>query len=107
MHILKIATWAAALFFVGSWTFGLLAAPHQRLKSTVVTVGLWWALLLFPALGAFTVFHLLWLMPLALVVPGAIQGGHLKRTLTHPSLGYIAVGSILPVLGPAAVLALF
>lgn len=106
MQFLKIATWAAALFFAAAWSFGLAVDARQRIKSTVVTVGLWWVLIGFPALGAFSVFNLFWLMPLALAVPAAIQGGHLKRTLTHPSLGYIAAGSILPVLGPASVLAI-
>jgi hypothetical protein len=101
---LRVAVWCAALFFSSAWSLGLILDPRQRLKCTVVTVGLWWPLMAFPALGAFSVLHLLWLMPLALLVPGAIQGGHLKRTMMHPSLAYIFTGSLLPVLGPATVL---
>lgn len=106
MTYLNVAVWVAALFFACGWSFGLAVDPSKRLKATVVTVGLWWVLMAFTALGAFKVPHLLWLMPLALIVPGAIQAGHHKRTLSHPSLSYVAVGSVLPVLGPAIALTL-
>jgi len=104
MTYLKVAVWVVALFFAGAWSFGLIVDPRKRIKATVVTVGLWWILMVFPALGAFNVLHLLWLMPLALIVPGGIQAGHVQRRLAHPSLSYVAVGSVLPVLGPAIVL---
>lgn len=61
--------WAAVLFFAGSWTLGLLMNPRMRLKSTIVTVLYWWICIGFAATSQFSPWHLLWLMPLSLVVP--------------------------------------
>lgn len=105
MDYLRIGIWVITGFLVCTWTFGLATNPRSRLKATVVTVMLWWVLLLFPALGAFSVLHMLWLFPLALIVPGGIQGGYVQRTMSHPSLAYLMVGSILPVIGPAIAVA--
>ena len=58
-----------AFFFAGSWTFGLSIRPDMRLKSTVVTVILWWPLIASAFLELFPSFALLWLMPLALLIP--------------------------------------
>lgn len=107
MDYARYIVWAAAIFFASTWLFALFVDPRKRIKSTVVSVGLWWALLAFPVLGAFSVLHLAWLMPLALFIPMAIQMGHLQRKMAHPSLGYVAIGSILPVLGPALALTIF
>lgn len=75
LTIATYATWAAALFFAGAWTFGLVAAPQQRLASTILTVMLWWVGIAVSAAGALSVFHLLWMFPAALVLPVLLLGG--------------------------------
>jgi hypothetical protein len=60
---------AVVLFFAGSWTFWLLVSPHMRLTNRIVSVTYWWIAIGFALASAFSVWHLLWLMPLALIVP--------------------------------------
>ena len=73
MEILHWAVGGLALFFAGSWTLGVAMRPNMRLKSTLVTIALWWALIAGTFAGAINAFHLLWLMPLALVVPSFVM----------------------------------
>ena len=63
------ALWAIVLFFVGSWTLGLLLNPKMRMRSTVVTVVYWWISIGLATTSSFSPWHLLWLMPVSLVVP--------------------------------------
>jgi hypothetical protein len=74
-------TWGVALFFAGSWTFGMLASPEFRLKANVAAVLFWWGSIAFVLLTGASVFHLWWLMPMSLLV----TFGALPRT----SLGTI------------------
>jgi len=67
--VLKYFVWAAAFFFAGSWTFGLVHRPDFRLKSTICTLVFWWAEIGLALAGAYSHFHLLWLMPLSIFVP--------------------------------------
>jgi hypothetical protein len=66
-------TWGAALFFAVTWTAGLMLRPDFRLKSTIATITLWWLWIALAALRVISVFHLLWLMPLSLLVPTGVM----------------------------------
>jgi len=61
--------WAVAFLFAGSWTFWLFVSPHMRLTNAIVSVSYWWIAICLALVSAFSVLHLLWLMPLALIVP--------------------------------------
>ena len=61
--------WIVALFFSISWSLGLFVQPNLRLKSTIVTLVYWWLIIGIVFLLEFSVYHLIWLMPLALFVP--------------------------------------
>jgi len=78
--------------------------PSMRLKSTVVTVLHWWALIAFALFGAFKVWHLFWLMPLAVFVPIMVMSAQIEASLTTNTPGIftktfavlaIAVGLLL------------
>jgi hypothetical protein len=69
MEIAKWITWAVVLFFAVSWTYGAVRYEQYRLKATIVSMALWWIEIFISATGAFLVFHLIWLMPLSLMVP--------------------------------------
>lgn len=92
-------TWGVVLFFACSWTFGLIVRPDFRLKSTIVTLVYWWTTIGLVALSSTSVFHLLWLMPLALFVPMVIMHAEIS-TKFHASVGSIFVKSLF-VIGPA------
>jgi hypothetical protein len=64
--------WIAALFFAGSWTFGLIYSPRDRIGSTIVTVILWWVAIALAASGVFSAWHLLWLFPASLLAPALL-----------------------------------
>lgn len=64
--------WGLVLFFAGSWTFGFIIRPDFRLKSTMVTLIYWWTFIGLVFLLDLSVYHLLWLMPLALIIPGCL-----------------------------------
>lgn len=75
LEVGRYVVWALALFFAGSWAFGLVVSPRNRIGSTILTVLVWWACMAAAAAGAFSVFHLLWMFPLALVVPAVLMMG--------------------------------
>lgn len=75
MQMLAYLVWAAALFFAATWAFGLVASPRNRIGSNILTVILWWVALALAFSRTFSVFHLLWIFPLALVVPAALLAG--------------------------------
>lgn len=99
------ALWVA-IFFAASWTIGLIVSTRNRLPSNIVTVGLWWLQITLAFVGGYGYLHLLWLMPLALFIPYAISMGHMQRHMAHPSIGYLVMGSTLPVVGPTMAMAL-
>ena len=63
------AIWALAIFLAGSWTFGLVVSPRNRIGSTIVTVILWWLLLVTSFSGDLPAWHLLYAFPAALLLP--------------------------------------
>ena len=69
MEWIRYGVWALALFFAGSWTFGLATSPRNRTGGNILTVVLWWVAITACALGQFTVLHLLWVFPLLLLLP--------------------------------------
>ena len=62
----------AAIFFAGTWAFGLIASPANRIGSNIATVVLWWVCLTAWFFGSFSGFHLLWLYLLSLVAPAVL-----------------------------------
>lgn len=97
MEILKYIVWGLTLFFAGSWAFGMFVRPDFRLKCNVVTVIFWWAEIALAALGFYSVFHLLWLMPISLFIPGAVQQAELKKRFAHAPTAVIFAKSAVPV----------
>jgi hypothetical protein len=97
MNALWYLAWAVALFFAGSWAFGLVIRPDYRLKSTVATVLFWWIEIATLFVSGVSVFHLLWLMPISLLLPMFIMLGDLRAAFV-----FILVRSgliIVPALG--------
>lgn len=74
---LGYATWVAAIFFAASWTFGLVMSPRNRAGPNILTVMLWWVGVALAAAGQFSVLHLLWAFPVALVVPAVLLAGRI------------------------------
>ena len=73
MEFLRYLVWGLAFFFAIGWTIGWLAKPYGQLKSTVVTILFWWAEILGVLATSVSVLHLLWLMPLSLILPAVIM----------------------------------
>ncbi len=91
--------WGLVLFFAGSWTFGLVVRPDFRLKSTIVTLIYWWAFIGLVFLSDLSVYHLLWLMPLALIIPGVLMQTEISTKL-RANVGSIFIKSLF-LIGPA------
>jgi len=68
MTYLQYAVWAIAAFFILSWTFALFATPGRMSAPNRCTLISWWACGICAALGFYSVYHLLWLMPLAVIL---------------------------------------
>lgn len=102
--MIHIVLWAIALFFAASWLFGLLIRQDLRLKSNVVTVAYWWVEIAIVFFAGLHPAHLLWLMPLALIVPSLIMTNLLLSG--HNTVGTIFVASGF-VIGPALALLLY
>ena len=92
-------TWGLVLFFAGSWTIGLIVRPDFRIKSTIVTLIYWWAIIGLVFLSSISVFHLLWLMPLALVIPMILMQTEISTKL-QANVASIFVKSLF-LIGPA------
>jgi hypothetical protein len=75
MDYAEYAVWALAIFFAGTWAFGLVTSPRNRIGSTILTVIIWWVLIAFASTETFSVFHLLWAFPVALVAPVLLLAG--------------------------------
>ena len=99
--MIRIVLWVIAIFFAASWLFGLIVRPDYRMKSTVVTVAYWWLEIAIVYFAGLHPAHLLWLMPLALIVPAVTM-----TSMLHRSVGTIfAVSSV--VIGPSLALLLY
>jgi hypothetical protein len=96
--LIPVVLWIVALFFAGGWSFGLIALPDQRVKSTVVSVVYWWVEIATVFLAGLHPAHLLWLMPLALFIPMIVMQSLLLTP--NNTVGRIFVLSGV-VLGPA------
>lgn len=101
MEILKYITWGLALFFAGGWTFGLIVRPIGQLKCNYATVIFWWAEIVLAAFGSFNVFHLLWLLPLTLLIPWEVQKvglrARLRTGIVPESIMVIFIKSAVPI----------
>ncbi len=101
---MRTVLWIAALFFAGSWTFGLLVRPDYRLKSTVVTVAYWWVAIAIVFLAELHPAQLLWLMPLVLVIPAQIMQQLLLSSANTVGTIFILSGAVI---GPALAVLLY
>jgi len=68
MAYLPYAVWAIAAFFILSWSFVLVVIPRRMSKPNFFTLVSWWVSAGGAAAGFYSVYHLLWLMPLAVVL---------------------------------------
>ncbi|MDH0095300.1 hypothetical protein N7333_01755 [Pseudomonas sp. GD04158] len=93
------ALWAVVFFFSASWTLGLIINPSMRVKSTIVTIIYWWISIGFALVSAFNPWHLLWLMPLALIAPMLFMQAEMASSF-RTSVTSIFFKSLF-VLGPA------
>jgi hypothetical protein len=105
VEIARYFTYAAALFFAGSWTFGVLTRPEFRLKSTVSAIVYWWLFILAAFLGWYSPFHLWWLMPATLIVMTGISGAMMRQFKPYSTSSLI--GAAMIPLGLCAALAWF
>lgn len=100
MGWLRIVVWGVALFFAAGWTLGFILSPGYRLLSSVAAVVYWWCAIALAAAGAFSVLHLLWFMPLALLVSGRLMLSFMRVRGSIRDLGLVFfVISLVPVLG--------
>ncbi|MCF7545307.1 hypothetical protein [Pseudomonas petrae] len=65
---MHIAVWVVVLFFAVSWTVGMLVSPQHRMKSTIAALAHWWISIAVIGATGISVYHLLWMMPLALML---------------------------------------
>ncbi len=63
---------AVAVFFAGAWAFGLAFSSRNRTGGNILTVILWWVALALVLVGSVASLHLLWVFPVALVVPALL-----------------------------------
>ena len=91
MEIMDIIILVVALFFAGSWTFGLLSTPNTT-PPTKVTVLYWWIEILIAFLDGYSALHLLWLMPLSIFVPTILMTRGVFTTFLKSSL---ILGSVI------------
>jgi hypothetical protein len=61
-----------AVFFAGGWGLGLALSPRNRTGGNIITVILWWVALSLALTGAFAPLHLLWIFPVALLLPALL-----------------------------------
>lgn len=92
--------WIAAFFFAGSWTFGVILNPGMRLKSTLVTIAYWWISIVMALISLFSAWNLLWLMPLAVLVPMLAMHAEISSSLrTYTSTIFMKTGLLfIPLL---------
>lgn len=75
------SVWVLAVFFAATWTLGLVTQPRFRWASTVAGVICWWGYLAAAALGWLNPLHLLWLMPVILLLAQIFMRAELEATL--------------------------
>lgn len=92
---MRYVAWAVVLFFAVSWTFGLLVAPQHRVKSTVVALIHWWISIAVVVLTGLSVYHLLWLMPLALVVSMVALNMELRKLRANVGTIFLKVAVVM------------
>lgn len=68
----EYAVIAVALFFAGSWAFGLVFSARNRTGGNIATVILWWVAIALVLAEAVAPIHLLWIFPVSLVVPALL-----------------------------------
>ncbi|MDR6539479.1 hypothetical protein [Variovorax soli] len=92
--------WGVVFFFALAWTLGLVLSPAQRIKSNIVAVMYWWIAIALASASAFSPWHLLWLMPLALFLSMRLMLAELARTMnTSVSSVFIKSGMLMgPIL---------
>src|SRR5262245_3537688 len=105
MTIFSYVVWGAAFFFAGSWTFGLAVRPDFRLKSTIASLIFWWLEIALAIFGLFSHFHLLWLMPLSILLPGAVMQTEIRTSLASSVPTIFLKSSLL--IGPTIALLVY
>lgn len=78
-----IAAWGVVLFFAISWSVGVIINPQFRVKATLAALMHWWVLIGITLISGVSVFHLLWLMPIAIVICTAVMMVELRRVRTR------------------------
>lgn len=93
--------WTIVFFFSVSWTLGLIINPSMRVKSTIATIIYWWISIGLALESTFNPWHLLWLMPLELIVPVIFMYFEMasKSRASVTSVFYQSFIIIGPVLG--------
>ncbi|WP_460135944.1 hypothetical protein [Pseudomonas sp. S1_E04] len=92
---MRYAAWTVVLFFAVSWTFGLLVAPQHRVKSTVVALTHWWISIAIVVFIGLSVYHLFWLMPLALVVSMVALNIELRKFRANVGTIFLKVALVM------------
>ncbi len=87
--------WAVILFFAVSWTFGLVVAPQHRVKSTVVALAHWWISIAVVVLTGLSVYHLLWILPLTLVVSMVALNMELRKFRANVGTIFLKVAVVI------------
>jgi len=64
---MKTLCWVIALFFLTTWTYGLIARSDFRYKNNVAAVSVWWVITGVVIFHQIHPAHLLWLFPVALI----------------------------------------
>lgn len=79
---MELAAWVVVLFFAVSWSAGVIINPPFRVKATIAALMHWWVLIITVALTGVSVFHLLWLMPLIIILCTAVMQIELRNLRT-------------------------
>lgn len=79
---MELAAWVVVLFFAISWSAGVIINPPFRVKATIAALIHWWVLIGIVALFRVSVFHLLWLMPLVLILCTVVMQIELQKLRT-------------------------
>ena len=102
MNWLEIIGWAVAGFFIVGWSLGLAVNQKFRIKPTVVTVWIWWSSVIVILISGASVFHLLYLMPMAVFFPTIAMACLLTRSprlMTVNNLGFVVLPFFIIIWG--------
>ena len=86
---MELAAWAVVLFFAISWSAGVIINPQFRVKATIAALMHWWVLIIIIALSGVSVFHLLWLMPLVIILCTIVMQIELQKLQTKVMSIYV------------------